>query len=111
MFPARIGTQNRDNRATMSTEEATNARYLALAKAVDQTWLRTRDTNFADTVQEYRRVEADFITAAGDEPFVLETKRRIAEAILQEAQEQTNPSNRAKMPGMSCGASASRTLK
>lgn len=58
----------------------------ALAKAIDQAWLETRESNFPEMVNAYRDVEAEFVRRAGKhEFFVLETKRRIAEAILRQA--------------------------
>jgi hypothetical protein len=65
-----------------------HAESLALAKAVDQTWLRTRHHSFVDVVQEYKAVEAEFLAharARDDEKWALEVKRRIAEALVREA--------------------------
>ncbi|HRI63502.1 MAG TPA: hypothetical protein PK156_04675, partial [Polyangium sp.] len=58
----------------------------ALAKAIDQAWLETRDRTFPEMVNAYRQVEADFVQRPGSNDFhILETKRRVAEAILRQA--------------------------
>ena len=63
-----------------------HAESLALATTIDRTWLRTRGCSFVDIVQEYKAVEAEFLTRAGDdEEWTLEIKRRVAEALVREA--------------------------
>ncbi len=56
-----------------------------LAKAIDQAWLATRESTFPEMVKAYRHIEAEFVPRTGDEFFVLETRRRVAEAILRQA--------------------------
>ena len=62
-----------------------------LAKAIDQAWLATRESTFVDMVKAYRMIEAEFVPRIGDEIFVLETRRRIAEAILRQAHSTEQP--------------------
>jgi len=63
-----------------------NAESLALAKAIDATWRKTRHSSFGDIVQAYKAVEFEFVVRAGsNEIYVLETRRRVAEALLREA--------------------------
>ncbi|MDC3961287.1 hypothetical protein KEG38_46125 [Polyangium jinanense] len=82
-----IGYLNGSARTTMKTQqEDTGAQFSALAKAIDQAWLQTHKGDFTDAVREYQRVEAEFVARMNDNaPFVLETRRRIAEAILSAA--------------------------
>lgn len=78
----------------MSTKEETAPLFRALAKTIDATWLRTRGSDFPQMVKEYRQVEREFVQRAGDDEFfVLETKRRIAEAILRQAIATNQPFN------------------
>jgi hypothetical protein len=66
--------------------------FRALAKAIDATWLRTRDGDFTQMVQAYRQVEREFVQyASNDDFFALETKRRVAEAILRQANVTNQP--------------------
>jgi hypothetical protein len=54
-----------------------------LGQAIQTTLAASFDRNFADVVHDYRQIEADFVHRPGGNEFhVLETKRRIAEAIL-----------------------------
>ena len=63
-----------------------DAESLGLAIAIDRTWLKTNDGPFADTLQAFKAVEAEFVARArGDEVWVLEIKRRVAEVLLSEA--------------------------
>ncbi|HVK65444.1 MAG TPA: hypothetical protein VM694_13265 [Polyangium sp.] len=76
----------------MSKQEETRAQFMALAKAIDRVWLDTRCSGFTDVVREYRRVEAEFVARWNDDAhFVLETRRRIAEAILCAAHDHHPP--------------------
>lgn len=54
-----------------------------LGQAIQTLMAASFDRNFADVVHDYRQIEADFVNRPGGNDFhVLETKRRIAEAIL-----------------------------
>lgn len=58
----------------------------ALAKAIDQAWLETRESTFPEMVNAYRQIEVEYVRHADNhEFFVLETRRRITEAILRQA--------------------------
>ncbi len=62
------------------------------AKAMDDTWLKTRNSDFATLRREYQMMEAEYISRAGDNQFyVIETKRRVAEAILKAAVDREEP--------------------
>ncbi len=62
-----------------------------LAQAIDQAWLATRESTFPDMVKAYRKIEAEFVPRIGNQLFVLETRRRIAEAILRQANSTEQP--------------------
>lgn len=54
-----------------------------LGQAIQAIMAASFDRNFADVVRDYRRIEEDFVNRPdGNDFHVLETKRRIAEAIL-----------------------------
>lgn len=64
----------------------------AFGKATDAAWLRMRDCDFDQIVNEYKRIEADFVAQVSFNDFyVLETKRRITEIIFQEAMRKEQP--------------------
>lgn len=65
----------------------------ALAQAMDDTWLRTHEWDFPEIVREYRQVEAEFVQRTGDDKplFILETRRRVAEALLSHAHSKEEP--------------------
>ena len=54
-----------------------------LGQAIQSIMAASFDRNFEDVVGDYRRIEEDFVNRSdGNDFHVLETKRRIAEAIL-----------------------------
>ena len=54
-----------------------------LGQAIQRIMAASFDRNFEDVIGDYRRIEEDFMNrASGNDFHVLETKRRIAEAIL-----------------------------
>lgn len=60
--------------------------FEALAHATESILAMARTRSFADGVHEYRQVEAKFVERAGHDEFLkLETRRRIIEMILREA--------------------------
>lgn len=64
----------------------------AFGKATDAAWLRMRDCDFDQIVNEYKRIEVDFVAQVSFNDFyVLETKRRITEIIFQEAMRKEQP--------------------
>ncbi|MDI1483933.1 hypothetical protein [Polyangium sp. y55x31] len=79
----------------MVTEVETIAQLLSeFGKAHDALLVRSLERNrtFAEAVDDYRRLEAEFVARAGDSELgVLETRRRIAEAILLLANEKHPP--------------------
>src|SRR5262245_10456798 len=73
-------------------DEKLEGEGLALARAMDATYVKTRDCSFAEVVRQFKAVEAEFVTRAGDdEAFVLVTKQRVAEALLQKANDSSAP--------------------
>jgi len=57
---------------------------VAFTQRIHAVFLREKDLSFEEAVCEYRRVEAEFVEAAGnDEWDVVETKRRISEWLLR----------------------------
>ena len=67
-------------------QEFANAHDTLLTKSLERT--RT----FAEAVDDYRRLEAEFVARAGDSEFaVIETKRRAAETILSLAHDKRPP--------------------
>ncbi len=77
---------------TQTPQGETGAQFSALAKAIDCAWLQTQNGDFTEGLREYRRVEAEFVARMNDnESFVLETRRRIAEAILSLAYDKHPP--------------------
>jgi len=74
------------------SEKYRNVEGMALARAIESTWLKTRDRSFADIAREYKVVEAEFVARAGDDAcFALETKRRSAEQIFKAGLESPEP--------------------
>jgi len=68
---------------------------LAFARASDALLVKSLDQtqSFAEAVDDFRRLEAEFVARAGDEFDVLETKRRIVETILTIAHSKHPPFN------------------
>jgi len=63
-----------------------------LGQAIQTILASSFDRSFAEVVNEYRRIEEDFVTRPdGNEFHVLETKRRVAEAILLAAHSHRQP--------------------
>jgi hypothetical protein len=74
------------------TEEERDALFLAFAKANETILANSLDVSFVEVVHKYRQVEADFHARAGDDAFFkLETRRRIAERILQATNSHDQP--------------------
>ncbi|MRG91163.1 hypothetical protein [Polyangium spumosum] len=66
--------------------EFAEASKVVILKSIDWTW------SFTSIVDDYRRLEAEFVARMGDSAFgVLETKRRIAENILSLAHSRHPP--------------------
>ncbi len=65
-----------------------------LAHAMDVAWLRTKDAPFDEAKRAFQLVEREFILRAGDHEFyVIETKRRVIEAIFKAAYLDEQPFN------------------
>ncbi|MDI1433941.1 hypothetical protein [Polyangium sorediatum] len=79
----------------MITEKERAAQLFSdFAKAHDALLVKSLDRNrtFAEAVDDYRKLEAEFVARAGDSDFaVVETRRRVAEAILLLANEKRMP--------------------
>jgi hypothetical protein len=72
--------------------EQVSAHSQAFAKAMDATWLSTRESDFATLVREYKRLEAEHLARIADYEFhAREIKRRIAEIVLQAAIDRQQP--------------------
>jgi hypothetical protein len=70
----------------ITEEERVDQLFWEFAKANEALLVQSleRTRTFAEAVDDYRRLEADFVTRMGDSAFgVLEIKRRIAEDILR----------------------------
>jgi hypothetical protein len=66
--------------------------YKVLAHETEFVLATAHGRTFAEGVHQYRQIEAKFIErCAGDESLILETRRRIAEMILREANIQEQP--------------------
>ena len=64
-------------------EDRINQLGWELGQAIQVIMASSFDRSYADVVHDYRRIEEDFISRPGGNDFhVLETKRRVAEAIL-----------------------------
>jgi hypothetical protein len=60
----------------------------ALARALEDVYVKGPDMKFEDLVKSYKLVEESFLPkVAGNEVLILETKRRVAELILYSALE------------------------
>ena len=71
-----------------------DAERLAFCKAADALLLKSLDADqsFAQAVEGFHQLEAEFVARAGDNEFdVLETKRSIAETILRLTQDKRPP--------------------
>ncbi|MBK9261878.1 MAG: hypothetical protein IPM54_19000 [Polyangiaceae bacterium] len=89
MAEANIKTKAAD---IMQDDGLPDSRSRDLAKAIAKTRVATFDSDFGAIEVAYRTVEREFIARAGnDEIAVLETKRRIAEAVLMAAVENCQP--------------------
>jgi len=74
------------------SDDAPDPYFMALGKAMDGVHCKVLKSPYADLVPEYKAVEAEFVTrAGGNEFFALETRRRVAEALLTEAHAKRQP--------------------
>ena len=75
-----------EERVNQIFSEFAEASKVVILKSIDWTW------SFTSIVDDYRRLEAEFVARMGDSAFgVLETKRRIAENILSLAHSRHPP--------------------
>lgn len=76
----------------MLTEEEIEQIGMEFADASDVILTRSFEREFVDVVEDYRKLEAEYIARMGGHEFgVLETKRRIAEDILSAAHSKHPP--------------------
>ncbi len=65
---------------------------IAFNQRIDEVFLRKQKMSFEEVVRQYRQIEAEFVERAGDnEHHVVETKRRITEWLLSEAERSKQP--------------------
>jgi len=78
----------------MTTEEEMNQLGREMATASDALLAKSLDQSrsFVEVVDDFRRLEAEFVARMGDNEFgVLQTRRRVAEAILAAAESKHPP--------------------
>jgi hypothetical protein len=64
---------------------------IAFNQRINAVFLRKEDMPFEEVVRQYRQIEAEFVERAGDNDHAIETKRRITEWLLSEAERAKQP--------------------
>lgn len=65
---------------------------IAFNQRINEVFLRKQKISFDEVVHQYRQIEAEFVERAGDDDHhVVETKRRITEWLLSEAERTKQP--------------------
>lgn len=73
-------------------DDEMHSEEVAFNQRVNAVFLRKAEIPFEDVIRQYRQIEAEFVQRAGDnDHHVLETKRRITEWMLSEAERSKQP--------------------
>ena len=76
----------------MHDTEELDPEEIAFNERINSIFLRKHEINFEDLVRQYRQVEMEFVERAGEDEYrIRETRRRISEWLLSEAEKTKQP--------------------
>ena len=91
MYPADAWDQAGTIRSGVNMLRPLEPEEIAFIERINAVYL-SEELSFEEAVQEYRRIEEEFVERAGDnESHVVETRRRITEWLLEEALRDEQP--------------------